>query len=174
MSMKKLLAAIAIIITLPAMAIALEPRSVVLTVAQTVTATAYEALDLVGGKITLAGAIRSGTTSGMIQAIEITDLAAQSGNYDVVFFTSDPSSTTFTDEAALDIADADLPKVVCATSVSTTAVFNDNGLSYASGIGCPFELLNGATTLYAAIIARSTPTFASTSDVQIRVTIMQD
>lgn len=174
MPMKTLLTLVALTVTIPMQVLALEPRSVVITSAQTVTATAYEALDLVGGKVTLAGAIRSGTTSGMIQAIEITDLAAQSGNYDVVFFTSDPSATTFTDEAALDIADADLPKVICPTSVSSTAVFNDNGLSYASGIGCPFELLNGATTLYAAIIARSTPTFASTSDVQIRVTIMQD
>jgi hypothetical protein len=150
-------------------------RTKLISSAQTVTATAYEALDLVGAKITLTDAARPETGTGIIQNVIITDLAAQSGSYDVVFFNADPSATTFTDEAALDIADADLTKIVCVVPVTSTAVANDNGVSFANNVGCAFALANLAgEDLYAAIIARSTPTFAGTSDVTLKVTIFQD
>ena len=149
-------------------------KSTVITSAQTVTATPYEAGDLVGAKISLTNAADTATGSGVVQSVVITDLAMQAGDYDVVFFSSDPTGTTFTDEAALDIADADLPKVVCVVPVTVSASFADNGVSYANGAGCAFDLGAGSTTLYAAIVVRSTPTFVGTSDVQLRVGILQD
>jgi len=148
-------------------------NTVTLTSTLTVTATAYEALDLVGGKNTLSGAVRASAGSGVIQSVVIADQAAQAGSYDVVYWSADPSGTTFTDEAALDIADADLLKIICVIPVTTTATFNDNGVSASNNAGCAFEVPSG-TSIYMAVVARSTPTFAANTDVQVRTTILQD
>lgn len=166
--MKRFLLAL---LLLPSIALA---DSRVITVAQTVAASAHSAGDAVGGKVTIAGAASSDKSSGVIHSVVITDLAMQAGDYDVIFFSSNPSATTVTDDSALDIADADLPKIVCVVPVTVSASFADSGVSYSNGVGCPFELANNSTSLYAAIVARSAPTYAGVSDVQIRVSILQD
>lgn len=148
-------------------------NTVTLTSTLTVTATTYEALDLVGGKNTLSGAVRASAGSGRITSVVIADQAAQAGSYDAIYWSADPSATTFTDEAALDVADADLLKIICSIPVTTTTTFSDNGLTSSNNIGCAFEVPSG-TSIYMAVVARSTPTFAATTDVQVRTTIEQD
>ena len=77
--------------------------------AVTVQAAAYATGELVGGKLTLAGPfIKYG---GLIESVIITDLAKQSIGKDVVIFDANPSNTTFTENSALAIADADLVNV---------------------------------------------------------------
>ena len=148
-------------------------NTVTVTVAQTVAATLHAANDAVGGKVTIAGAVRASALSGVIQSVVITDLAGQAGSYDVVFFSADPSTSTITDDSPFDIADADIAKVICMVPVTTTSTYADNGITVANNAGCAFEVASG-TSIYAAIVARSTPTFAGVSDVQIRVSILQD
>lgn len=150
-------------------------RTKTISVAQTVAATLHAANDAVGGKITLLNAVRAGYGSGVIQSVVISDQAAQAGSYDVVFFNADPSATTITDDGAFDIADADLAKVICMIPVTTTSTFADNGVTSTSNAGCAFLIADTTlTTIYAAIVARSTPTYAATTDVAIKVTIFQD
>lgn len=148
-------------------------ETVTITNAVTVTAAAYTAGDLVGGKNTLASAVRTVAGSGVIQSVMIADKAAQAGSYDVIYFSADPSGTTFTDKAAFTPADADLLKIICRIEVTSTSTFADNGITSTSSVGCAFEVPSG-TSIYAAIVARSAPTYASTSDVQLRTTIFQD
>lgn len=133
----------------------------------------YAAGDAVGGKLSFTGAVKDTVKSGIISNIMITDLDKEAADLDVIFFNADPTGTTFTNNAALDIADADLSKIVCTVSVTTDMAFADNGTSYLNNINCPFYLASG-TTLYGALVARGTPTYTSVSDLVVRVGILQD
>jgi len=148
-------------------------KSAVITVTQTVAASAHSAGDAVGGLITLSDAVRSSALSGIIQSVSVTDKAGNAGSYDIVFFTANPTATTVTDDAAFTLNDADITKVICMAPISTVSTFADNGVTNTTGVGCPFEVASG-TTIYAALINRSAATYASTSDVSVRVSIMQD
>jgi len=87
-----------------------------------------------------------------------------------VFFDSNPSATTVTDNVALTIADADLTKIIGVIALTTHKTFVNNSVSVAQDQSIPFNLGN-ASTLYAILVARSTPTFVATTDVTLRVGI---
>lgn len=147
-----------------------------IAVAPTVSTTpAYTAGDAVGGKLTLASAVRLSGGNGLIQSVVLADKGKQSVALDVVFFNADPSGTTFTDNGALTIADADLLKIVGHVSVAAAdySAFVDNSVATKAGLGLAFKLASG-TSLYACIVARGTPTYTSTSDVQLLVSILED
>ncbi len=137
----------------------------------------YASGDLIGGKLTLTDAARFGDKlrpgTGIIQSVILTDLAKQSADLDVVFFDSDPSATTFTDQAALDIDDADLVKIIGVASVTSWAAFADNSAGQLLNVGLAFDL-GQATSIFAAIVSRGTPSFASESDLRLRTFILQD
>lgn len=150
-------------------------HSTVIRVALAVDTAAYATGDLIGSKLALPGAARIAGGTGLIHSITLVDQANQKLAIDVLFFASDPSATPFTDNAALDVADNDLLKAVGLVSIAASdyVSFADNALATVRGINLPFQLDNG-TTLYAALIARSAPTYAATSDVQLKVGILQD
>lgn len=141
----------------------------------TIDTAIYASGDLVGGKLTFAGAAKEGVGSGTVHNVVIQDLDKESANYDVIIFNSNPTETTFQDQSPLDIADSDLSKVVCIVSVTTHATFADNGVSYANGTNCVFEIADASTpTLYAALVVRATPTYTTAADLTLRLSILQD
>ena len=134
----------------------------------------YASGDSIGGLITLSNVAPqtnvNNAGSGKINSAVIADKAAQSANIDVVFFDSNPSATTVTDNVALTIADADLTKIIGVIALTTHKTFVNNSVSVAQDQSIPFNLGN-ASTLYAILVARSTPTFVATTDVTLRVGI---
>jgi len=112
------------------------------------------------------------THGGMIQSVILTDLGKQSAEIDVVFFDADPSQTTFTDNAALDVDDADLLNIVGVAAVTTWKDFSDNSVGQTLNLAIPFVLEDGGNTLYAALVSRGTPTYASTADLTLRVGVL--
>ena len=150
----------------------------VLSVTPTVSASAYADGDNIGGKLSFAGGARSDglvAGAGVIKSIVITDLALQASaiGIEIAFFDADPSATTFTDNAALTVADADLVKIVGGAVVSTRQPFAANEFLYSGELYIPFDL-GANTTLYAALIATGTTTPVSTGDITVRVGILQD
>lgn len=141
----------------------------------TISTSAYAAGDLVGDKITLSGAARVTGATGIIQSIVIVDDADQGAEIDVVFFDTDPSNTTFTDNSAFDAADDDLENCIGVVTVAASdyASFNDNAVGTAANVGLAFEV-SGSNAIYAALVTRGTPTYAATDDVTLRVTVLQD
>lgn len=125
----------------------------------------YSSGDLVGGLLTISSDPYGG---GLIQSVIITDLAKQNVDKDVVFFDTNPANTTFTENAALAIADADLVDVLGIAPVLDWFSFNDNSIGQALNLAIPFV----NTPLYAAIIERGTSNYASTSDLTIRIGIL--
>ncbi|KKN77959.1 hypothetical protein LCGC14_0355240 [marine sediment metagenome] len=134
----------------------------------------YSAGDLLGGKIIFANAVRgSGHHSGVVQSVVITDLAKQSINIDVLLFDTEPTNTTFTENGAFDVDDTDILNLVGVALVSDWKAFNDNSMGQALNLGIPFDLGTG-TTLWAVMVSRGTINLGATSDITLRVGILQD
>lgn len=132
----------------------------------------YASGDLIGAKLTLIPAV-SGGLAGVIRAVSLVDQAKQNAAIDILFFDDDPSGTTFTNNAAIDIADADMTKLVGFAQIPATsgyAAFNDNNLGQAQNLFIPFVLDDGKA-LYAALVSRGTPTFAATTDLSLNVLV---
>lgn len=148
----------------------------VLEVTPTIETSAYTSGDLVAPLITFSDPFGNDSSSlrndMRIVGVELTDLGKQSTTTDVVFFDTNPSNTTFTVNSALDIHDTDLLNVVGVATVSDWKAFNDNSAGQATDLGFHARLANGAA-LYAALVARGAPTYASTADLTLRVTVMQ-
>lgn len=120
---------------------------------------AYTAGDLVGGKLTLADVFLVGPKEPYLLSITVQDLTKQNAALDFVFFDSDPTGTTFTNNAAFDVADADLPKILGYVSLTDYSSFNDNSVGSVNSIGLAVKPTG--TALYAAIVARGTPTYGA-------------
>lgn len=153
---------------------------VCLSQVQTVTASsAYASGNCVGGLLTFAGAIRTvpdgvtAKTGGIINSVLITDASNNQTQFDVWFFDSDPTATTVTDKTLLALNAADRVRSIGFVSVNAWTGANSGGGLGQGLLDLRFVLATG-TTLYGILIARGTPTFASTGDVQVRVVISQD
>lgn len=142
----------------------------------TVDTSAYAAGDLIGGKLTFTAALNELTKSAELRAVTIIDQAKNDKDYNLVIFGDNPTGTTFTDQAAFDIADADMSKILTVVSVTSFTGFSDNGISLATEIARPLKSLasTASRTLYGALVAAADPTFAAASDVRIRLHIVQD
>lgn len=137
-------------------------------VAVTTSATAYAAGDCIGGLISISNSTREENRNLYIQSATVSDADAQSASFNLIIFDENPSSTTFTDNAKLDVADADLSKIKGRILINDTLAFNDNSISTADRLALPLRLKDGRT-LYAALLAVGTPTFASISGVNLSI-----
>lgn len=122
--------------------------SMVATSTPTVSAvTTYTAGDCIGTKQTLTGVTNSSAT---LVSLSVNDEGAEAQDMDVLIFKADPSNSTFTDNAACAVADADLASLVGVISLRDHYALSDNGLS----VGLTDLPLNGATSFYAVAVAR--------------------
>lgn len=133
----------------------------------------YASGDVIGGKLTLSDVAKLSGGVGTIMSIAIADKAKQNAALDIVIFNGEPGS--FTDQAPFDPSDADLLKMAGVISIlaSDYASFNDNSLATLAAIGLGFNVDSG-DDLFAAVVSRGTPTYVSTSDLQIRLGVVQD
>ena len=171
--MKRFIFLLAALLVSPLDCFAQKAYTRVITASPTVDTNAYATGELVGGKLTF-----TGSKAGFVVSAQITDLAAQAVDFDVVLFDANPSATTFTDQAAFDIADADIPKVIGVINFPSTSrfAFADNSVHFVGGLGIPFSgsMVSGNPTIYGALISRGTPTFAASTDVKVKLAISQD
>lgn len=152
--------------------------------AQVQAAVAYANGDLVGEKLTFANAVPASGGSCYLRGVIIRDQAANSAGanstYDLVLFNSDPSGTTFTDNSPLDIADADIGKILTVVRLSGGAgldyfPFVDNVLNVAASDQLGDLLIaSGGTSLFGGIITRGTPTYAAITDVFVTLLLEQN
>lgn len=116
-----------------------------------------------------------GYGSGIIQSVITGDLSNQSGAYDIIFFDALPV-TVFTDNAACDIADADIPKIIAIVPIVAGDYFSfvDNSVGVTSNIAKPIQSLAGTgTTLWIALVSRDTKTYVA-DELSINIGILQD
>src|SRR4051812_1176333 len=115
-----------------------------LTVQTVVDTAIYASGDLIGTKMTFAGLAGLSRTLKVLSVL-LVDEAKQSADIDLVLFSSDPTGTTFTNNAALDVADADMDKI-CGVITFRTADwfgFNDNSIGCKLSVNCAVQLSAG-------------------------------
>jgi hypothetical protein len=136
------------------------------------TSPAYSAGDAVGGKRTISNALLTAHT-GVLESVTILDRANQKAGMTLFIFDADPSAATITDNAAFVFSTDDV-KVIAQVNIASSDYVTTNSKAIAQKTGLGIALKGGATTLYAALVTTSTPTFAATTDVQLEYGILQD
>lgn len=138
-------------------------------VQQTVTAGAYSTGNAVGGKITLTNLFPLGSTYDCaVTDVVLLDKAGQVVNYELHFFDSDLAGTV-TDKTAFAVAAADLPKSLGHLALAGLVSLGANGgVITLSNIYKRLTLVGRSA--YAVLLVRGAPTYASTSDVLLRIT----
>lgn len=172
--MRKLLFVLVLFFSGVANAQVIETSSRTISVTPTIDANIYASGDFLGGLQTISGAGRVGVGSGVLHSVLVSDLDKEGADIDILIFDSNPSGTTVTNQSAADIADADTPKIVCVIQVTSDSAFNDTGVSFATGQNCIFKGDTATGTIYAVAVVRGTPTYASTTDLTFRYSILQD
>jgi hypothetical protein len=138
------------------------------------TSPAYTSGDAVGAKRTLANAVTVAGGTAILESIMILDRANQKSDLEILIFDSDPSGATITDNAAFVYSTDDL-KVIARIPVSAAdyVTLNSKAVACLKGLGVVLKA-NGGTSLYAAVVAVGTPTFAATTDLQVIFGLLQD
>lgn len=124
--------------------------------------------------------LTSDSGTAIIQSLVIGDLDAQNGAIDMIVFNDNPSATTFTDNAALDINDADLTKVIhCGIAVTSTNYksYADNSAATLTSVGIPVKnvstIAGKKNKLWVAFVSRDTKTYTSNA-VSYKIGFLQD
>lgn len=119
--------------------------------------------------------VRGNYGTGVLQTIIVKDLSAQSGAIDFVFFDSNPSSTTFTDNSALDIADADMPKVLGVVSVTASEykTFVDSNVAVLNNIGLVLKNADGSPNIWVCPVSRDAKTYVA-DELSVSFGMLQD
>jgi hypothetical protein len=113
-----------------------------------------------------------GTRSGVIEAVILVDLAAQTGAYDLLLFDAD--FTAVADDAPFDLTDTERGRFVGGVNIPSAAgvIFGATETLYTvKDIQFPFTAPAGV--LYAQLTTQGTPTFA-VGDVSLRFVIRMD
>lgn len=135
---------------------------------------AYSAGNCVGANFTFTNAaVRRDGGSGIINSVTLRDKAGQAGTYDLFLF--DAAPTTQTDKSAVALVAADLAKCVAVVTLAAVKLgaASTMGVSTLSSANTSFKLSSGST-LFGVLVARGTPTYASTSDISIDLVVIPD
>lgn len=113
----------------------------------------------------------------VIQSISIVDKAKQDAEIDILFF--DESVTPSADNATADFTDAALAGNflgVVTVAASDYADLNDNSVATIKNVGLQLKMETdgGDAKIYAYAVTRSTPTYASTSDLVFKFDLAAD
>ena len=151
-----------------------------LTLTPTVSLTAYTAKDNMGGKLSFLGAGNSdgAASGGVVRSAILSDAAAvtQVNTIHLWLFDSDPTASTLTDAAALDIDDADLSKVVGNIAFTKNLWLDagvDNTIGGFGNLYIPYDLGTG-TTLFGALQVVGAEDLVATDDITIRLGVQLD
>lgn len=126
------------------------------------TGNLYADGELVGNLLKLENVVRDIKGYATLMAIIMQDLSDQKSKLEMIIFDADPAATTFTDNAVLDIADADLPKEIGKVIIAASDYdsYTDNAVSTTRNIGLPLKSDSGRD-LWVCFVARGTPTYVA-------------
>jgi hypothetical protein len=144
-----------------------------LSASPTVTAAAYAAGNVVGGLLTLTGAVGGTATTALLHKVNLMCKSSQSSQFDVLIFHTNPTNSTFTDKTALAVNVLDFDKIGAVVHVTDWTNLGTPSIGLATNLAISVKGL-ASQTIYAVIVARGTPTFASTSDITASFTFIQD
>lgn len=149
-------------------------NSTVITPTVTVTAGAYSAGDVIGGRITLTNAMRITSGTGVWQDLFITTADGETPELWALLFDSTTASS-ISDNAAFAWGAGDHAKCLAAVHIAAAdwLTIGSDGVLHKQNLGIVVAA-NGSQNLYAYLVAVGTPTFGATSDVVARFKFLRD
>ena len=152
---------------------------VIIDVVPTITAGAYGLGDALGGRLELTGATAGAGETGVLEMIRLVDRSQQNQAIDLVLF--DQAFTATADNAVFAPSDADLENSLGAIPIAVSDYYNfsTNAVAVVTpvgpwGWGFPIQTVGG-NILYGQLVVRSgPPTFISTGDIRVRLTLRRD
>lgn len=138
------------------------------SITPTITAGAYTAGFEIGGLMTFAV---GGAGSGILESITVTCKSVQTTSLYLNIFDVNPTSSTWTDHTAPAINSADTFSLMASYLLgSPYSGLGTHTVWSLDAIGASFVGPN----LYGVLVAVSTPTFASTTDIRVKLGIVDD
>lgn len=141
------------------------------------TAGAYTTDLSIGGLLTFAN-VFGVKQSGILHGVVIRDKAKQSSALDLVFFNALPVQTNYADGVSPNPSGVgDFQKVQGHVNIlaANYLAFSAQSEATVAGIGLPLRnVTKDDRNLYALLITRGTPTYASISDITLVLKILQD
>ena len=131
-----------------------------------ITAGAYSQNDSVGGVFS----VRLPMEQGTLMSVTILDDGDQGSALELWLFEED--ITGVADNAAFALTDADMGKCVGVVALDTWFDADANQICVVDNIGMVFRSLSGTLTLMLKMTDASTPTYAATDDLHIRLGIV--
>jgi len=152
-------------------------KTTLVEVQPTISTSAYTANDQIGGLQTLTSILRVNAGSGVLQSIQITDKSKNSSALTIFFFDESPTVAS-SDNAALDISDAEMDdKCLGFVNIETSdwsTINSGNSICSKDNIGKVLKTGASSTSLYAVVAIRSASTYASTSDLRFKYGFLAD
>lgn len=133
------------------------------------TTPAYAAKDAVGGLMEFTNAARSAGGSLRIEAVQVVDKGQQMAALDLVLF--DRTISAPTDNAVFAPSDAELANVVGVIPIGSYADLSTNSVA---DVPVARAVVVNGTSLFGVLVARGTPTYTSTNDLVVTLTVAQD
>ncbi len=137
-----------------------------------VSAAAYSAGNVVGGKLTFQN-VFGPSFSGELTDILVKSKSVQTTGYVLYLFSQDPTNSTWTNKAAPAINAADLPYLLGAYTLGAS----DSGLGTETTnqlTAIKSQIFSTSQNLYGILTCVATPTYASTSDITVSVRVRQN
>lgn len=153
------------------------PKTSIITITPTVTAGAYSANNAVGGLLTFTSRMFTPNKTGVLLSISIVDAASQNAALELVLF--DRSFTATADNDAFAPSDADLANClgVIPIAAGDYYTFSSNSVATIRSVGLGVKsagTTHGDLAIYGQLVTRGTPTYATTSDIDVVLTILHD
>lgn len=142
----------------------------------TISTLAYANGDTVGSLINLSDVVHANGLGAYLHSITVTDESAEDTGLSFVFFSENPTGSTFTDNDPVVIDVADRDKILGVVAAEAADYFPvGSGLSVASvrGIGLALEAGDDVTDIWVAVIANEAGTYAGTNDLIFRFGLAQ-
>jgi hypothetical protein len=135
------------------------------------TASAYTALNCVGGKLVFAN-IAGPQQSGIIQNVTVACKTTQTTGYKLYLFTGNPGVTTIVDKATPALSNTDLPYLMDVITISTADNSLTGTINTTDNIGRAFVSVD--RNLYGILVVSNTPTYTGNNDLYVTLTVLQD
>lgn len=130
-------------------------------VTPTINTAAYASGDVLGALMTFEGLTGTGGENTLqLFELNVLDIDAQQADIDLFVFNANPTASTFTNNAAFSINNADLPKLSTVISVRT----HYEKVSIATEVA-RLVTADSAGLLYAVAVIRSAKTYTTTTSV---------
>ncbi len=135
---------------------------------------AYTSGDAVGGEQKLTGACRVTGGKAILQTITIQDVANQKAALTILFFDSEPTGATITDNSAFAWGSTAFAKVVGKIDVAAGDYETVASKAVAAKTALGLEMqAAGAPDLWAVVVTTGTPTYTTASDLTFKYGFQQ-